>query len=325
MRTAIIGASHWHAPRLAASFTQAGCQLLAVSDPNLALLSSLDTFPNIKRYSDHRRLLEEEELEFVIVLGTPLEMPIYLLDVLKVGLPMAVEKPLAINASALEPIAQAVGDHFVAVALVNRFSGIWQTLEQTPVSERHHASFRLLNGFPQRYLRDGVSWVLNPEISGGGALRNLGIHGVDAFFEFVGGESVIVEHAQLSSKIHDCGVEEYALITLSSRSGIIGLIEAGYTYPTLDDGGDYEWRLGTKNLYLCERRVRGQETTHEAHVLDRLPAQLATTELGDRYEVFARDTIHRLKSGKPPRATVHDLYRAMQVIDQAYALARRNA
>jgi predicted dehydrogenase len=322
MRTAMIGVSHWHASRQALSFRAAGCQIVAVSDPNPAALEAFEPNENLVKYSDHSLLLERENLDFAIVLGTPLEMPKYVLDVLAAGLPLAVEKPLAINASSLEPIMKAARGHFVAVALANRYSGIWDALTTLELSNqagrRQQASFRLLNGLPTRYLRDSVAWVLDPHVSGGGALRNLGIHAVDAFLEFAGHQAVKIKHVRLS--YGQLNLEEHALVILESSDGIAGMIEVGYTYPSLEDGGDYEWRLGTKNAYLLERSLARQHTRLEVQVLHQKPKPEKTSELGERYAAFALDTISRLRANQPPRVTLEELHRAMQLIDQIYAL-----
>ena len=43
-----------------------------------------------------------------------------------------------------------------------------------------HATFRIVGGPPARDIADDVPWMLDPAVSGGGALRNLGIRAADA-------------------------------------------------------------------------------------------------------------------------------------------------
>jgi predicted dehydrogenase len=299
--------------------------VVAASDPNPEALTAFARTEGLRPYEDHRDLLAQEAPELAIILGTPREMPGYTLDALAAGAAVAVEKPLAVDAPSLEPVMRAAEGRFVAVALANRYSGVWKALASMEGNDqagpRQHASFRLLNGFPERYRRDGVAWVLDPSISGGGCLRNLGIHAVDAFLEFCRGEAVTVERAELSRGFHDSGVEDHAFLVLRSASGIVGTVEAAYTFPTLGDGGDYEWRLATRNSYLIERSLPGRAVTLESFLLDEQPGWQATTPLGERYDAFAQDTVRRLRGGEPPRAGLDDLHRAMLVIDRAYALA----
>ncbi|HWG84772.1 MAG TPA: Gfo/Idh/MocA family oxidoreductase [Deinococcales bacterium] len=326
MRTAIIGASHWHAPRQAAAFRAAGCRIVAASDPDPGAAAALGQSDEVAPFRDHQRLLASEEVELAVVLGTPLEMPQYVLDALAAGCAVAVEKPLARDAQSLEPVVSAARGRFVAVALANRYSGLWDEVHAVEragrAGHRRHASFRLLNGLPERYERDGVPWVLDPRVSGGGALRNLGIHGVDAFLQFSSGDEVSVEDVSLAGGASSL-VEEHAVLTLRSRNGLSGTVEAGYTFPTLADGGDYEWRVSTGNTYFLERALPGRNATLEVFTLDEEPRLAPTTPLAGRYDAFARDVVESLKAGRAPRATLEDLHRAMAVIDEAYALAGR--
>ena len=77
----------------------------------------------------------------------------------------------------------AAAGRFVAVPLPNRLGPAMVECARLRDAGRlgriGHAHFRLVNGPPERYRVDGVAWMLDPALSGGGALRNLGIHGVD--------------------------------------------------------------------------------------------------------------------------------------------------
>ena len=128
-------------------------------------------------------------------------------------------------------------DRFVAVALVNRIAGVVEALGDA--GRIAHVYFRIINGPPRRYRDWGVPWMLDPRQSGGGALRNLGVHGVDAFLTLAGEQAVRVDHAAFHS-IFGEAVEDYACVVLRAADGMVGVIEAGYTHP--DAGGSYELR-----------------------------------------------------------------------------------
>ena len=63
--------------------------------------------------------------------------------------------------------------------------------------------------------------MLDPAEAGGGALRNLGSHGLDMFLHLTG-EEAQVTGAQLSPRAHECAIEDYASVMLRSASGILG-------------------------------------------------------------------------------------------------------
>jgi hypothetical protein len=64
-------------------------------------------------------------------------------------------------------------NRFVAVALVNRIAGVIEALGDC--GRVAHVYGRIINGHPRRYRDWGVPWMLDPQQSGGGALRNLGV------------------------------------------------------------------------------------------------------------------------------------------------------
>src|SRR3546814_10868775 len=82
-------------------------------------------------------------------------------------LPIVMEKPAALSADHLAPIEAWThrDGHFVAVPLPNRFSPIWAEMDRLDAAGRlgriSHAQFRIVNGPPERYRRDGVGWVLD--------------------------------------------------------------------------------------------------------------------------------------------------------------------
>ena len=82
-----------------------------------------------------------------------------------------------------------------------------------------HSNFCLINGPPERYVQDGCGWVLDAAASGGGVLRNLGIHGVDAFLGLAGEQDVAIEHVAFGRPLHGTPVEDYALVVLRAADG----------------------------------------------------------------------------------------------------------
>ncbi|WP_026234512.1 Gfo/Idh/MocA family protein [Calidithermus timidus] len=315
MRVALIGVSHWHAPMHAQGFARAGAEVVGVSDPDPKAAEALAEQIGVRAFTDHRELLRFTRPEFAVVMGTPLQMPRYAMDVLKANLPFAVEKPLGIEARALEPILDCANQKnlFVAVAFANRYSGVWDVLKRS--SKANHMHFRILNGWPERYEREGVGWVLEPHIGGGGALRNLGIHGVDAFCALAAGEAVEVVSCVLSSRMHRRKVEDFAALTLRTPSGLVGTLEAGYTFATLAAGGDYEFRVATSDTYILELADSLEVNTLGGKTM------YPTVPTASRYSAFAKDVLERLKTEQTPRAGLEDLHKAMQVIDQAYRVA----
>ena len=171
----------------------------------------------------------------MIALGRGPEAATRLAWLLEQDVPILADKPIGLSHADVAPLADLArerADRFVAVALVNRIAGVSEALGD--VGRIAHVYFRIINGHPRRYRDWGVPWMLDPQQSGGGALRNLGVHGVDAFLSLVGEQAVRVDHAAFHS-IFGEAVEDYACVMLRAADGTVGVVEAGYTHP--DAGG----------------------------------------------------------------------------------------
>ena len=318
-RVVLVGAHHWHAGLHLRAFRAAGARVVAVTAADPAVARDLAAREGLTAHDTPEAALEAERPDLAVVMGTPLEMPAALRAAVEAGVPALVEKPVAPTAGALEPLAalaEARGA-FVAVALPNRLSPVFAARDRLEREGRlgalAHAHFRVVNGPARRYERDGVPWMLEPRVSGGGALRNLGIHGVDAF-RFAAREAVTLEHAALRADPARPDLETHALLVLRAASGALGVVEAGYSFASLEPGGDFEWRLAAANAYLVERDDALLEATLDDGRRSRAPA----TPQGSRYDDLARDTLARLRDGRAPLATLGDLLEAMRLVDAAY-------
>ena len=322
MRVAMIGVGHWHAGIHLRSLRIAHAQIAGVSDQNLRIAQDFSMQAECAPFTDYRHMLAVVEPDFVVAMGRPTDMPALVSDLLDTGIPFAAEKPIGTSAADLEPLVDIARQRnsFVAVPFVNRYCALWTQLETLErlhrLGLRSHAHFRLINGSPERYRKWGVPWNLDPDIAGGGCLRNLGIHCVDAFLQFAGDDSVEVLSAAISNRVYGEAVEEIGAALLRSGGGVIGTIEAGYTFAAMD-GGDFEWRVATANGYLIQHAHELEMTTLDDGT------SLKIADPGSRYDGFATDTFERLQNGRPPIATLEDCYRAMQVIDRVYHKAVR--
>ena len=325
MKVALLGAGHWHAPMHADAARFAGATLCAVWDSDAVAARALADLFDAPAIPSLDQVLATRP-DICVTMGHPAEVPALARALIDAGMPMILEKPAAPETRILREIearAQAQGV-FVAVPLANRLSPAMRGLARTPedaggrddaAPRVAHASFRIVNGPPERYRDDGVPWVLDPAAAGGGALRNLGLHGIDCALCLADGP-VRVTSAQIARRLHpDEMVEDHALVTLTDAAGALFVIEAGYTTPAMQAGGDLEWRVATKGAYLVDRGDSAQWIGPRG--LRSLPA----LPPDERYRAFMTDTLARLADGRPPLVGLSDYVAAMAVIDQAYALA----
>lgn len=323
LRVASIGVGHWHALYDAAYLKtlvrMPDVRLVGVHDPDAALAAQRSVeLGGPAPFTDYREMLRKTRPDFVIVLGRHSEMAEAAHCLLDEGLPFLIEKPMGINAEQVRAIAEKARTRqaFVAVPLFQRHHPFVchaeRMLAEGAFGAVSHFSFRSNRGSSARYVAWGAPWMLERNLAGGGCLRNIGLHGIDAFIHLFR-EQPEVTGADMSSRAHGATVEDYAAVVVRAPSGVIGVIEAGNTFP--GQGADAEWKIAGRDALLLHREgaLRCITARGEQHLpvesSDPLPA------------VALQDALTRWREGKPPRSGPDDCYRAMQVVDEAYVRA----
>lgn len=312
MRVGFLGVGHWHAGMHAGGVVEAGAQIAGVWDPDADALARFIADKGGVARPDAAAVLEDRP-DLVIALGRGPEAATRLAWLIEQDVPVLADKPIGLSHRDVAPLAASARQRgrFVAVALVNRVGGAVEALGD--VGRRAHVYFRIINGHPGRYRDWGVPWMLDPQQSGGGALRNLGVHGIDAFLSLAGEQAVQVEHAVFHS-IFDEAVEDYGCVLLRAADGMVGLVEAGYTHP--DTGGTYELRVNAAHGALVDTGSR------LIPVPDLDLGGAAYVPSSRRYSAFVADTLARVADGRPPAIGLDGFARATELVDQAYGFRR---
>jgi predicted dehydrogenase len=269
-------------------------------------------------YTDYRKMLATTRPNFVVALGRHCQMAQIAHELLDLGYPFLMEKPMGISAPEVEAVASKAArlNAFVAVPLAQRYGPFaaraGELLAAGRLGPLSHIYVRINRPGPARYQAWDCAWMLDPAQAGGGCLRNLGPHGLDMFLHLTG-EEAQVTGAQLSRRAHERPVEDYASVTVRSASGILGTVEVGNGFPR--DGTDGEWKIAGRDAILTMKdgimklaTVNGDEVFPSATV----------TPL---YFTAVRDALDRWQRGEEPRISVHDCARVVRLIDQAYERA----
>jgi predicted dehydrogenase len=322
MRTVIVGVGHWHAQMYAEALAALGAPVLGTSDLDADAGRASATKLGLPFDIDAAALLDRVKPDLVFVLPRHDRAMAEIRPVLDRRIPFLIEKPMGRNGVEARAVAEAAkkAKVFAAAALANRGMSIWKRFEALKQAGRlgtvMHGHFRTVNGPPGRYRDWAVGWMLEPAISGGGSLRNLGFHGVDAALILAAGRRVTVRGASVTNLAYKLPVEEFATAVVAADGGPIVTLEAGYSYAA--GGGDMEWRIAATGAYLKENKGR-----LEVRFAD------GTLESADvpppGYHSLTEDVLTRLKEGRPPAADVEDCARAAELIDIIYQAAGRAA
>ena len=325
IRIAAIEVSHWHALYDAAYlrrlYRMPDVQLVGIQDPSadIAVQCAVEV-GHPPTFTDYQHMLEATTPDFVLALGRHRVMADIAHNLLDRGYPFLMEKPMGFSAEQVRSVADKATavNGFAAVPLAQRYHPVVTHVQQMLADGRFgplsHLYFRLNRPTSARYSAWNSPWMLDPDTANGGCLRNLGTHGLD-LFQFLLGETAQVTGAQLSWRALGQPVEDYASVLLRSESGILGTIEVGNTFPGMGTDGELKVAGRDAMLVLKDDTMRLITASGEETIPGEPDEPL--------YSMVLRDTLDCWQRGEAPPASVHDCYRAVRLIDQAYEIAGR--
>ena len=266
-------------------------------------------------------MIEKTKPEFIIALGQHVAMPAEFRFLVDTGIPFLMEKPWGIDDKTVSELADlAESKHaWAAVPMPFRYSLFAETAvemrQKNELGTISHMLFRFNQPGVQRYVNLGSPWMLSKADAGGGALVNLGIHGVD-LFRYITSEEPQVVSAVTSHAVHKREVEDYAHVTLRTPSGIVFLNEASYTYP--GTGGDQERKLSAQKMFLRATTSGGEGVQIVGPGRDE--TRRAPEEYLSGWPRVVHECLERIGRGEPPPASARDCARAVSLIFDAYRM-----
>lgn len=318
-RTIVVGASHWHAPLYVPAMTEVH-HVVGFADvrpdlvDHLAVLSGL---PGVE--TDWRRLLDIPDVELAYVFGAHDEMAAVCHALIERRIPFVVEKPLGTSLRELSGVRRAAEEAGVpaAVPLVQRGGAVDTWLAKAggaPV----YARFSFIAGPPERYLRDGNEWMLEPERAGGGCLANLGPHFVDLFLHRTAATTAAVD-ARIASSLHRGLVEDHATLLLSTPGGSEAIVEVGYAFPDSELKRYCSFSsAGDAGFASINADGSATFTSRDGHTEN----TVFDVDSDPLYGTFVRRVAQTLDEGFRGLPGLTDLEAAMRIIWRAYELAK---
>lgn len=198
-------------------------------------------------YTDHRKLLEREDLDMVVV-GIPNDLHCQVaVDAAAAGKHIVMEKPLCLN------LAEA--DRMIAACRKANVKLMYA--EELCFTPKYVRLKKLLDsgalGEPtlvkQSEKHDGPHaphfWDVNR--SGGGVTMDMGCHAVEFFRWMLGRPPIKSVYAQMSTQVHTDKTkgEDNAILIVEFENGVIGLAEESWTKPGgMDDRAEVHGSKG---------------------------------------------------------------------------------
>jgi predicted dehydrogenase len=324
-RVAVIGVDHYHAPQIyLPALLKEKVDIVGAHAPDMAMAKAFTDKCGSTPYTDYRAMIEQTKPEFVVALGHHAAMPAEFRYLVDTRIPFVMEKPWGIDSKTVNELADLAESRKAWVAAPMPFRYAW--VVETAVEMRKkgelgtisHGLMRFNQPSVQRYIDNGSPWMLSKKEAGGGALLNLGIHGIDIFRHITGEEPAVVG-AVTSHLLHKREVEDYAHVTMRTPSGIICLVEASYTFPG-SRGNDMERKISGEKAFL-RATTGGGEGVQIIGPGDRNETVKAPAGYLTGWPRVINECLNRIGRGEPPPATARDCARAVTLIFDAYKMA----
>lgn len=184
---------------------------------------------SIKRYTDYKKMIEENELELVSIATESGKHASIALDVIDAGINVIIEKPMAMNIADAEEIIKRAAEKNVKVSAChqNRFNVAIQEVRKVIEGERFgklsHASINVRWNRNKGYY-DQAPWRGTWE-EDGGCLMNQCIHGID-LLRWMMGDEVVEVYGATRQQFHDyLEAEDVGVAVVKFKNGAIGTIE----------------------------------------------------------------------------------------------------
>ena len=207
----------------------AACDILEENIESLLAKHDLQADTSIKRYTDYKKMIEENDLELISIAtesGIHAEIALYCIDH---GINVIIEKPMAMSMQDANEIIRRSEEKHVKVAAChqNRFNIAVQEMRKAMEAGRFgklsHGSIHVRWNRNEGYYTQAPwrgKWA-----SDGGALMNQCIHGID-LLRWMMGDEVEEVYGQTRQQFHDyLEAEDIGMAVVKFKNGAIGTIE----------------------------------------------------------------------------------------------------
>ncbi|MEZ5072883.1 MAG: Gfo/Idh/MocA family oxidoreductase [Bacteroidales bacterium] len=228
-------------------------EMVAVCDSSSLVLSGFKKFSKVATYSDYKKMIDKEDLDFVMV-ATPTKLHYPMVKyALEHNLHVFCEKPFMLKQEQGEEIVKLAAEKGLVnqVGFHNHFIGTFRELRRLlaagVLGELVHFSGEAYG--PVVTKEKGGTWRANPE-EGGGCLYDYASHVINLIQEVIGRPEKI--HGSLLKSIYSKGVEDAVYALLELKSGLNGTLLVNWSDETFRKMSTSLTVQGKKGKILCD-------------------------------------------------------------------------
>ena len=205
------------------------CDVMEKKTEDLLVKHELSDNPDIKRYVDYKLMIEKEKPELVSIATESGNHAAIALDVIKMGINVIIEKPMAMSIADADAIIDAAEKYGVKVSAChqNRFNiaiqKLRKALEDGRFGKLSHGSIHVRWNRNRGYY-DQAPWRGTWK-EDGGALMNQCIHGID-LLRWMMGDEIEEIYGATRQRFHGyLEAEDVGMAVIKFKNGAIGTIE----------------------------------------------------------------------------------------------------
>ena len=236
-------------------------------------------------YTDYRALLADPAVELVSITAPNNLHARITIEAAQAGKHVVCEKPLCVTLEEADAMIDACARAGVLLLYAEELLFAPKFVKAKQMADE--GAFGRVHLIKQREKHSGphADWFWDVTQSGGGALMDLGCHGIALCWWFLGKPRVKSVYAQLSTQVHSARTrgDDEALCIIEFEGGAVGVVEDSWTKPGgMDDGIEVFGDQGQTYADL----MRGNALPTYSEVGFSYAVEKASTTRGWSYPVF---------------------------------------
>ena len=296
----------------------ANARMVAVCDTDAHAAAQAAGLIGAQAWADPIEAIVGSEADVVDICTPPVAHAPIAVAAFRTGRHVICEPPLGRSAAGARAMAAAGkdADRHLIPAFCHRFHPLVEFARELIVAGDLGRVLMFRCRLSGLFSAAGESWFSNPEISGGGVLHDTGVHGIDLFRFLVG------EIAEVRAAVHTSTpgliVEDSCALTLAAADGAIGVMEASWATPGGANVIEVYGSSGNCRIDYDRDRLRYQTADLDF-------PQTVAGDGRDRVQSMLLSFGAALGSGAHAPISAEDGVRAAEVVEAAYASARRRS
>lgn len=240
---------------------------------------------------------------------------------LEAGIPVMVEKPMAMNAAE----ATAMHEASVRTGVPLMVAHCWRFDDEARWLRRQVADGALgrivrTKGYGVHVNWGPKGWFTQAALAGGGALADMGIHALDTARYLLGDPVPASVYASVGTHYREMDVDDTGVIIITWANGTTSSIESGWFQPQADGpeaATQLYGTLGYGRIYPTELRPVEGERIDPGYAFPRQPHCLPAM-----YETQMRAFLEAIRTGSVEQGTSAESVVNARIMDAMYESAR---